>query len=218
MPNIIYSLVARGDVVLAHHASGQSGNFITVTSFLLRKIPSEDAQMSYEYDSYFFHYLVEKGITFLCLTEGDVDLRIAFAFLFDTKDRFFSRYNPQELPLRAFAVNSDFSKVLANQMDYFSHNPAMDKINQVKQQLEKTKSQMNQNIEKLLSREEKVELLVGRSGLVVDQSRLFQQQSQQVQWKIMIDNAKQYAFLVLLGGLIVWLVLSLFCGISLQKC
>jgi vesicle-associated membrane protein 7 len=96
--------------------------------------------------SYVFHYLVEEGITFLCLTEGNLDRRIAFAFLFETKERFFSRYSVNEIPSGAFAVNNEFSKVLANQMEYFSHSPAADKINQVKEKLERTKHQMNQNI------------------------------------------------------------------------
>jgi len=115
---ITYALVARGDVVLAHYTS-TSGNFITVTSFLLKKIPSTDDQVSFQHNEHTFHYIVEKGITFLCLTEDSFDRRIAFAFLFETKDRCFSRY-PQEALDRAsaFSLNEEFSRVLANQMLY----------------------------------------------------------------------------------------------------
>jgi len=218
MPNIIYSVVAQGDVVLAHHTSGQSGNFITVTAFLLKKLSPVNTQMSYEYDGYYFHCLVVDGITFLCLVEGDVDSKIAFAFLFETKERFMSRFPENSFPLGAFSINAEFSRVLANQMDYYSHNPAVDKINQIKNQLEKTKRQMNENIEMLITREEKINLLVGKTTPVADQSKLFQRQSKQVQWKIMLGNVKQFMFLVLLGLIILYLSITLFCGITLRQC
>jgi len=117
-----------------------------------------------------------------------------------------------------FPSNAEFSRVLANQMDYYSHNPAVDKINQIKNQLEKTKRQMNENIEKLITREEKINLLVGKTTPVADQSKLFQRQSKQVQWKIMLGNVKQFMFLVLLGLIILYLSITLFCGITLRQC
>jgi len=165
-----------------------------------------------------FHYLVEEGFIFLCLTEGEMDRRIAFAFLFETKDRFFSRFKPKEIPLGAFSINNEFSKVLANQMDYYSHNPAADKIKFAKEQLSRTKQQVNENIDKLLSREEKVELLVGKTATLVDQSKMFQSQSKNLQWKIFLQNIKQFGFLLILGLIILWLTLSLFCGLSLRNC
>jgi len=96
-----------------------------------------------------FHIVVEKGITFLCLTEEAFERRVAYAFLFDTKSRFFSRYSEEVfIQAAAFSLNDDFSRILANQMDYYSHNPASEKINQVKLQIENTKEKMNNNIEK----------------------------------------------------------------------
>lgn len=49
---LIYALVARGaDHVLAEYtSSGLSGNFNTVALLLLRKISSQDSNMSYVYD------------------------------------------------------------------------------------------------------------------------------------------------------------------------
>ena len=46
---IFYAVVARGDVILAHHAS-TSGNFITIVTFLLNKMSKEDTQVTYSYD------------------------------------------------------------------------------------------------------------------------------------------------------------------------
>jgi hypothetical protein len=48
---LIYSLVARGNVVLAEYAASSSGNFITVSRVVLEKIDSsQEGRQSYEYD------------------------------------------------------------------------------------------------------------------------------------------------------------------------
>jgi len=214
---ISYAVIARGDAVLTHYTS-TSGNFITVTSFLLQKISLNDSQVSYSYDGHMFHIIVERGTTFLCLTEESFDRRTAFAF-FDTKSRFFSRYSDEVITqAAAFSLNDDFSRILANQMDYYSHNPAADKINQVKLQLENTKEQMNNNIEKLLSRMERVDLLVGNADTMNQQATKFQSQSKEVQWKIYKKNLKYMFFIVIIVVIILWLCASLFCGLSLRQC
>ena len=40
-----------------------SGNFPTVTRVLLSKIPPQDGKMSYVYDKYVFHYVVDVSIS-----------------------------------------------------------------------------------------------------------------------------------------------------------
>jgi len=215
---ISYAVIARGDIVLAHFAS-TSGNFVTVTSILLSKIPSTDAQMSYQYDRFMFHYIVERGITILCLTEDTFDRKTAFAFLFDTKDRLFSRFEESVLQTAsAFALNDEFSRLLSNQMDYYSHNPAADKINSARAQLNDTKHKMHSNIEKLLSRVEKVDLLVGQTDFATQQSQKFQTQSKEVQRTMYFKQLKYMSFLIFLSLIILWLFLSLFCGLTLRQC
>ena len=70
--------------MLAEHTS-TSGNFPTVTRVLLGKIPSENSRMSYVYDKYIFHYIVEDQITYLCMADEDCKRRLPFAFLEDIK-------------------------------------------------------------------------------------------------------------------------------------
>ena len=52
---ILYSLVSRGNVVLAEHAAQATyGNFITISRTILDKLPPAQEPRSYEYDKYFF--------------------------------------------------------------------------------------------------------------------------------------------------------------------
>ena len=65
------------------------GNFPTVTRVLLSKIPRVDSKMSYVYDNTTtFHYVVDAGITYLCMSSEMVKRRIPFAFLDDIRLRF----------------------------------------------------------------------------------------------------------------------------------
>ena len=65
---ILYALIARGKTVLAEHALA-SGNFPTITRALLAKIPDADGCMSYVYDEYVFHYVVENHVTYICMCD-----------------------------------------------------------------------------------------------------------------------------------------------------
>jgi hypothetical protein len=84
---IFYALIARGKNVVLAEYTARTGNFATVTRVLLGKIGPEDAKMSYVYDSYVFHYMVEDGITYLCLADEQQKRRIPFLFLQDVKER-----------------------------------------------------------------------------------------------------------------------------------
>jgi len=215
---ISYALVARGDIVLAHYAS-TSGNFMAITSLILKKVSVTDTQKSYEFEGYLFHYLVHDGITILCMTDEVFDRRIALAFLLDTKTRFFSRYS-EDLYSRATSLqlNGDFSRLLANQMDYYSHNPSPDKINQMKGQLDTVKNLMSANVEKLQARFEKTDKLEYELKTTSDQAVRFNEHSKMVQSQIYKKNMKYLAFVVVLGVIILWLFISMFCGLSLREC
>ena len=74
---ILYAVVSRGKTVLAEYTS-ITGNFPTVTRVLLGKIADEDAKMSYVYDQYVFHYIVENHIIYMCMCDDMNKRRIPF--------------------------------------------------------------------------------------------------------------------------------------------
>jgi vesicle-associated membrane protein 7 len=50
----------------------------------------------------------------------------------------------------AYAMNEDFSRVLAKQMDYYSQNGGQDKVDRVKAEMDDVKNVMVDNIEKVI--------------------------------------------------------------------
>lgn len=116
---ILYSLVARERSVLAEYTSS-SGNFPTVTRVLLAKIPDYDSKMSYVYDKYVFHYIVDQGITFLCMSDENTKRRLTFAFLEDIKKNWRENYSTVERTALAFSMNEQFSPVLRQKIVRFT--------------------------------------------------------------------------------------------------
>lgn len=65
---ILYSVVARGTVILAKHATC-AGNFDEVTENILAKIPPQPDKLTYSQASYLFHYIWDNNIIYMCITD-----------------------------------------------------------------------------------------------------------------------------------------------------
>jgi vesicle-associated membrane protein 7 len=104
--------------------------------------------------------------------------RIPYAFLQDMKDRFLAVYG-SEAPLQAiaFSYNEEFSHTIKNQMEFYNSDEAdrsIDNIGAVKSQIEDVKNVMVQNIEQVLDRGEKIELLVDKTENLRTSSFMFE--------------------------------------------
>jgi len=215
---IIYSLVARGSTVLAEFTSTQ-GNFTIVTRRILDKIPQNDSKMSYVYDRHIFHYIVEEGITYLCMADEEFGRRVPFAFLEDIKNRFKAAYGDRGRTALAYGMNADFSRVLQNQMDYYSSNPNADKINRVKGEIDEVKTVMVQNIERVLERGERIELLVDRTENLNQAAFKFKKQSTQLKRAMWWKNVKIMVILAFVILVIIYFIVAMACGgLAFQTC
>jgi hypothetical protein len=197
---ILYSLVARQKSVLAEYTSS-SGNFPTVTRVLLSKIPESDSKMSYVYDKYVFHYIVDQGITFLCMSDENTKRRITFAFLEDIKKCWRENYTGMERTALPFSLNEAFSPTLkqklvcdfgivllfivyltvdvfVNTQDFYNTNPSSDNISKVQSQIDTVKDVMIENIDRVLERGERIELLVDKTDRLNQQAFKFEKSVQ----------------------------------------
>lgn len=206
---IVYALVARGKTVLAEFTM-TSGNFPTVTRLLLSKIPLEDAKMSYVYDRHVFHYVVEDGMTYLCMADNKSRRRVAFAFLEDAKIRFTRQYSQVLATAPAFMMNPDFAPILERQMAYY--NTEKDDISRVKNQLDDVKNVMVENIEKVLERGEKIELLVDKTDRLSHQAFKFEKTSKQLREALFWKKVKMYFIVAATLCSIVLFVSMIYCG------
>jgi len=210
--------VARGTVVLAEY-SITSGNFTTIATRILGKIPQNDNKMSYVADRHIFHYIVEDGLTFLCMADEEFGRRLPFSFLEDVKNRFKATYADRGKTALAYGMNADFSRVLQNQMDYYSNNPNADRINRVRNEIDEVKTVMVQNIEKVLERGERIELLVDRTENLNHTAFQFKKKATQVKRRMWWKNAKVMIILIFVLLVIAYAAAAIACdGFAFQGC
>ncbi|KAF9383214.1 hypothetical protein CPB97_006650 [Podila verticillata] len=210
--SIIYALVARGTIILAEYTNS-SGNFTTVTEAILEKIPPNNSKLTYVYDRYLFHYICEDGLTYMCMADDTFGRRIPFAFLQDMKERFLAQYSRERAlsALVPYGMN-EFSKTIAKQMEYFSTNPNADRIKQVQGEIEQVKDVMVHNIERVLERGERIELLVDKTDNLNQQAFAFKKRSTQLKRAMWWKNMKLMAMLTFVIIFLIYLIICSACG------
>ncbi|KAL2471899.1 vesicle-associated membrane protein [Abeliophyllum distichum] len=160
---ILYALVARGSVVLAEY-SPTTTTANTIARQILEKIPgNNDTNVSYSQDRYIFHVKRTDGLTVLCMADDTAGRRIPFAFLEEIHQRFVRTYGRAVLSAQAYAMNDEFSRVLSQQIEYFSNDPNADRINRLKGEMSQVRNVMIENIDKVLDRGDRLELLVDKT-------------------------------------------------------
>jgi len=218
---LVYTLVSRQKTVLAEYtATSVTGNFPTVTRVLIAKIPPVDGRMTYVYDEYVFHYIVNGGICFLCMSDEQNRLRVPFAFLQEVQTLFTQKYG-LDVPQRAiaFSLNEEFSRVLQSRMDHYNGAGShVDGLAAVRDQIEDVKGVMVENIEKVLERGEKIELLVDKTDRLNQQAFKFESSSRNLRQVMWWQNVWRAAFLMAAGGFAVFFVAGLVCGFEFHHC
>ncbi|DBB02583.1 TPA: hypothetical protein ACH3X3_011563 [Trebouxia sp. C0006] len=217
MPDqILYSVVARQTVVLAEFSVVQ-GNANLVAHRILDKLPSEDSRVSYTQELYVFHVLVHSGLAFVCMAEEAFGRRIPFAFLDDIRDKFLSAYGPEAAQYAvAYEYNTEFSGVLQQRMRYFANDPNADAINRVRGGVAEVKNIMVENIEKVLERGERIELLVDKTDHLQSESFAFKRDASRMKKKMWWTNVRWMAAVTAVVLVIIYVVIAIVCSPTFQ--
>ncbi|XP_078435088.1 vesicle-associated membrane protein 727 [Wolffia australiana] len=224
---LVYSFVANGTIVLAEHTLF-SGNFSTLAVQCLQKLPSNSSKFTYSCDGYTFNFLVENRFVFLVVAEEIAGRSIPFVFLDRVKEDFMQRYgtsiNDEEShPLAdddddlfedrfsiAYNLDREFGPRLKEHMSYcISHPEEMNKLSKLKAQITEVKGIMMDNIEKVLDRGEKIELLVDKTESLQFQADSFQRQGRQLRRKMWLQNLRMKLMLAAAAValiIILWLI------------
>uniref|UniRef100_T1JBQ6 Vesicle-associated membrane protein 7 n=1 Tax=Strigamia maritima TaxID=126957 RepID=T1JBQ6_STRMM len=192
---ILYSVVARGITVLAKYASC-AGNFAEVTEQILAKIAPENGKLTYSHGSYLFHYVSDDRIIYLCITDDDFERSRAFCYLSEIKKRFQTSYGERAKTALPFAMNSEFSRILAAQMKHFSEAKDFDTVSKVQGELDELKDIMVKNIDNIATRGERLELLVSKTDNLCSESVQFRVRSRTLARSIYWKNIKLTVIIV----------------------
>ncbi|KAJ3673906.1 hypothetical protein LUZ60_005898 [Juncus effusus] len=208
---LIYSFVARGTVILAEYTEF-SGNFTSIASQCLQKLPASNNKFTYNCDGHTFNYLVEDGFTYCVVAVDSAGRQITMAFLERVKEEFTKKYTSgKAATATANSLNKEYASKLKEHMQYcVDHPEEISKLAKVKAQASEVKGVMMENIEKVLDRGEKIELLVDKTENLRSQAQDFRQQGTKIRRQMWYQNMK---IKLIVLGIIIALILIIILSI-----
>jgi len=219
--SIIYTVVARGDSVLAEYAS-MAGNFPSITIDILKRLAKDSfnsRKASYSYDeSYHFHIMIESGLIFLCMCDNIFAARRAFAYLVDIRNLFLSEYQGRWEYAVAHEMDR-FGKVIESRSNYFSKDANSDNLTALQMEIDITKNIVTENIEKIIERGEHIEMLVERTNALSNESFQFKNKSTELKSRLWFRNIKIWLLIGCLICVAIFLIVWFACGFpNFNKC
>jgi vesicle-associated membrane protein 7 len=116
-------------------------------------------------------------------------------------------------------MNEDFSRTLSNLMDYYSKNTESDQMTHVKSEIDSVKNIMVDNIDKMLERGERIELLVDKTENLQSNAFRFKKQSTALKRAMWWKNLKLTLVIVFVVLVVIYFIVALICGgLAFQRC
>jgi vesicle-associated membrane protein 7 len=215
--SIIYALVAKNTKILSEFAESK-GNYTQITNTILDRIPTnQPSKLTYVYDQYLFHYIVaDNGLVFLCMADEAFGRRVPFTFLTDVEQDFKRKYctaanalDFSDMP--AYGLN-EYSRELQSKMDYYNNDTQSDKIRLVQGEIDQVRDVMVQNIEKVLERGERIEILVDKTDSLNQAAFQFKKRSTVLKRKMWWKNTRVTIILAIIIIIVLYLVIGAGCG------
>jgi vesicle-associated membrane protein 7 len=218
------SCIAHNSTILSECTTSAANNTSSLASLVLPKIThSKPEKMTYTHGSYSIHYAAEGpsehdepqhsslgGLTFLAVTDRELSRRVSFGFLAEVRRRFLAMYPTEssdysDLPTYgAGAFNGELKGLMAQfGRDGVGAGSADDAISNVRREIDDVRGIMTRNIEGLLERGERIDLLVDKTDRLGGNAREFRVRSRGLRRKMWWKNVKLMGLL----GLVLVLIL-----------
>ncbi|KAF8306055.1 vesicle-associated membrane protein [Clavulina sp. PMI_390] len=215
--SLIHALVSRGSTILAEHSSGKR-DFSQAVQTILSKIPPNNSKLTYVWEQYLFHYVSEGGLTFLVMADDSVGRRMPFAFLADLQRKFTTAYSPDIIfDVPAYGLN-EYSPQIGSLMHEYSTSPPTDALSQTQNELNQVRDIMVHNVEQILSRGERIDLLVDKTDTLSGQAWAFRRGARDVRRREFWKNQRILALSIFVGLFFIWIIVAQFCGAGLNHC
>jgi len=218
MSGILCCVVARGTTILAKYAA-VAGNFSEICDLVLARITPGDSRMSLSHGEYQYHYTSKAGVIIMAIAEAGFDRAVVFSFLDRLAEKFSLQYGVRAQSAIAYAMNTEFSLEIANEMKRANSPQAQDKITNIQDEVEHVKGIMTANIDVIMERGEKLDLLIDKTENLSANSVTFRTTSRNLQRSMWLKNMK----LTIGAGLgvivFIYIIVSFSCGgLSWPKC
>ncbi|KAK0672225.1 synaptobrevin-domain-containing protein [Cercophora samala] len=215
---LLYSCIAYNTTILSESSTSSSSTTIPqLATLILPKIDHSTPQkLTYTHGTYHINYISESPLplTFLVISDSSsVSRRISFNYLTAIRTKFLAAYPPATTDLPTLpnygcaSLNSDLKRLM---VEYGTNNvrgednaEQDDAIRTAQREIEDVRGIMTRNIEGLLERGERIDLLVDKTDRLGGSAREFRVRSRGLKRRMWWKNVKLMGLL----GLVVVLIL-----------
>ncbi|SNX81596.1 related to vesicle-associated membrane protein 7 [Melanopsichium pennsylvanicum] len=202
---IVLALVAKTSHILAETHDPAHDRFLPAAQTILSRIPPNSSKLSYAFQEWLFHYVSQDGMVYMAVADAESGRRVPFTFLAHVQKKFLSSFEIPSTENESTSTDySDLTETLSALVTQFNQSPdSVDAIVQAKNELAGAKDIMTQNVEQILSRGERIELLMDRTDNAANQSMAFRRRAvglrRQMWWKnVKVVSLAGFSGLVLL--------------------
>ncbi|KAI1103132.1 synaptobrevin [Jackrogersella minutella] len=216
---LLYSCIAHHTTILSECTTSASSQTSSLASLILPKIGHDSPQkLTYTHGSHHIHYMSEApsehadnpsagGLTFLVIADSSLGRRVPFGFLFEIRKRFFGEFGAATADfadMPNYGAGS-FNAELKNLMVEFGTTSSGrdDAITNVQREMDGVRSIMTRNIESLLERGERIDLLVDKTDRLGGSAREFHVRSRGLKRQMWWKNVKLMTLLIVVVILII---------------
>jgi vesicle-associated membrane protein 7 len=214
------SCIAHNTTILSECTTSASSQTSSLASLILPKIEhSAPQKLTYTHGNYHIHYMAEApsehaddaasagGLTFLVIAEAQLGRRIPFGFLFEIRRRFFAQFPPAQTDfgdMPNYGAGSFNGELKALMVEYGTTGAGRDDaLGNAQREIDDVRGIMTRNIEGLLERGERIDLLVDKTDRLGGSAREFRVRSRGLKRQMWWKNVKLMSLL----GLVVLLIL-----------
>ncbi|TDH64892.1 hypothetical protein CCR75_000244 [Bremia lactucae] len=187
--SIYYCVVANSYCSLAEHSNGGDKRMNEFAQKLLKKLNlAEDAVEAMEFEGKTYSYRVDNEVAY---TSNGLNGSSAALFL-----KYINQLFDHQFGIRGKAtklkldMNRDFAPTLKKQMETFSSDQGAEKLQVLKKDLDHVRNSVQVNINKVLERGDKIELLVDKTDQLNSQSAAFAKSSTTLRRHMWWENVK----------------------------
>jgi vesicle-associated membrane protein 7 len=231
---LLYSCIAYNTTILTEHSASPSSATSTLGSVVLPKIKHDhSSKLSFSHQSNLIHYISlssedypsssASNLTFLVVGKSVVGQRVPFGYLVEVKKRFLSQYDPNRTDFAALppygcaAFNANLKSMM---VQYGATAEGRDDaVGKAQREIEDVREIMVENIERVLERGERINLLVDKTDKLGGSARDFRVRSRGLRRRMFWKNIKLMVLLACVVVFLLYLFVGFGCGLpAWQRC
>ncbi|KOS20584.1 Vesicle-associated membrane protein 714 [Escovopsis weberi] len=219
---LLYSCVAHKTTILAECTTSAASQTSSLASLILPKIEHTTPQkLTYTHGSHQIHYVSEApsdhpghpaagGLTFLVIADSSLGRRVPFGFLLEIRKRFLDEFpeSTDFADMPNYGAGSFNAQLKTLMVEFGTTGGGMnDAIGNAKREIDDVRGIMTRNIESLLERGERIDLLVDKTDRLGGSARDFRVRSRGLKRRMWWKNVK---LMILIALVLVLIILFIF--------